>query len=147
MEAFAQRLFDVVEAQRFQFGLCGGALRHRLERPGDILAGQRVAGQGGDRISLQGLPGRVVQFTGDGQAVRRLETRHRAPLVAAHFTVDLAGREIRAIQQHLGMQGGTCCGVRSGLLGDGGGQSRGRCLRERRRCQQRESEHGGSVHG
>ncbi|MNC34536.1 hypothetical protein D3C75_829730 [compost metagenome] len=148
MEALAQRFLHAAEAQCLELGLVGGLLWNRDERTGHVFCGQRVAGKGADRVGLQGLPGGVVQFATDCQPVRCLEAGHRAALIAAHFAIDLARREVCAVQKYLGVQGRVRRRVRAGLFGDGRWQAGGRGrLRKGGRHQQRQGEQGGAAYG
>lgn len=104
METFAQCFIDRGVTQRGQLGLFGRSLGNGLERAGDIGIGERVLHQGRRGVGLQGLPGGVIQLTGDLDLVGGLEAGHRAFLIGAALAIDLARRKMCAIQQHLRVQ-------------------------------------------
>jgi hypothetical protein len=90
VEALAERLEDRRVAQRGQLRLLHHVFRHRRERPGGVGIGDRV-GHGRGRV--------VRRETG------RRERGLRGARVAAAAAVDLAGREVSAIELHLQREG------------------------------------------
>jgi hypothetical protein len=124
------------------------------ERAGDVLLGDHVVGQGRIGVGGQGVPGGGAQLAVHGQAVGLLEGADRQGQVVALLAVDDAGREVGAVQQHLGAGQVGLLGVgrRGGRVEGGGvhglghrrgrGRSRGgrggdqgrRRLGRRRRC-------------
>jgi hypothetical protein len=96
---------------------------------GDVLGGDGVGGQRVGAVGVQRRPGRRVHGAVAVDGARFLVAADRRAQVRAGGAVDLAGREMRAVEQDLGAQDfrGGRLGGRAGLAGgvDDGHAQRG----------------------
>jgi hypothetical protein len=105
---FGERLGCVAVAKARKLRPLVDIGRDRRERTGDVLPGDRVAGENRRIGRTQCFPGRAVDSPRRLERMRLLERGERATHVLAKSSVDLAWRKPRAIEQHLGADdGGT----------------------------------------